>query len=112
MELQLCWRQAQDGHALLSPACKPQGVCFVGGRVSVCVCVWVFRTCACGRVRACVRGLFAHVTMLSYLEFFLFYCLDFQEFYHEVHRPNHFQNFGALEETEEEYTADREDMFS
>jgi pre-mRNA-processing factor 8 len=33
-----------------------------------------------------------------------------KEFYHQVHRPNHFLNFSALEENEVE--ADREDMFS
>lgn len=34
-----------------------------------------------------------------------------KDFYHEVHRPSHFLNFSAMEESEQ-ITADREDMFS
>jgi len=33
-----------------------------------------------------------------------------QEFYHEIHRPNHFMQFKAIEEAEED-GADRENLF-
>ena len=34
-----------------------------------------------------------------------------KEFYHEVHRPTHFLNFGSLEETEAA-NADKEDVYA
>lgn len=34
-----------------------------------------------------------------------------KEFYHEVHRPSHFLNFGTIEEADI-VSADREDLFN
>ena len=34
-----------------------------------------------------------------------------KDFYHEIHRPNHFLNFSGIEDATL-YTSDREDAFS